>query len=173
LRIGGSNARFALILRHQRINMLLLDDFDKKLLRLIQSNNQLTAKALAEEVNLSVSAVQRRLARLREEKIIEADVAIVSPSVVGLTVTCVVDVVLHQGDSVSLEKFKATLRACTEVMQCYFVTGTYDFVLIVNARDMNHYESFCKKWLMDNPNVKHFYTHVVMDKVKVGFGIDI
>ena len=58
-------------------------------------------------------------------------------------------------------------------MQCYYVTGTYDFVIIVNAKDMKHYEIFSKQWLMDNSNVKHFYTHVVMDKVKVGYGISI
>jgi Lrp/AsnC family transcriptional regulator, leucine-responsive regulatory protein len=153
--------------------MHIPDDYDKKLLRLVQTNNQLTAKELAEHVNLSPSAVQRRLAKLREEKIIEADVSIVSPSVAGLGITCVVDVILREGDSISLEKFKAALTKCVEVMQCYYVTGTYDFVLIVNTRDMQHYETFSREWLMDNANVKHFYTHVVMDKVKVGYSIDI
>jgi Lrp/AsnC family transcriptional regulator, leucine-responsive regulatory protein len=65
------------------------------------------------------------------------------------------------------------MRKSTEVMQCYFVTGTYDLVLIVNTRDMAHYEEFSKKWLMDNLNVKHFYTHVVMDRVKIGYGVAI
>jgi Lrp/AsnC family leucine-responsive transcriptional regulator len=113
------------------------------------------------------------LAKLREEKVIEADVSIVSSAVVGLGITCIVDVILHDGDSISLEKFKAVLKKCPEVMQCYFVTGSYDFVLIVNTRDMQHYETFSKKWLMDNPNVKHFYTHVVMDKVKVGYSVPL
>jgi Lrp/AsnC family transcriptional regulator, leucine-responsive regulatory protein len=153
--------------------MHTLDDYDKNLLRLVQSNNQLTAKELADQVNLSPSAVQRRLAKLREEKVIEADVSIVSSAVVGLGITCIVDVILHDGDSISLEKFKAVLKKCPEVMQCYFVTGSYDFVLIVNTRDMQHYETFSKKWLMDNPNVKHFYTHVVMDKVKVGYSVPL
>jgi Lrp/AsnC family leucine-responsive transcriptional regulator len=153
--------------------MHTLDDYDKNLLRLVQSNNQLTAKELADQVNLSPSAVQRRLAKLREEKVIEADVSIVSSAVVGLGITCIVDVILHDGDSISLEKFKAVLKKCPEVMQGYFVTGSYDFVLIVNTRDMQHYETFSKKWLMDNPNVKHFYTHVVMDKVKVGYSVPL
>ncbi|AFD08821.1 Lrp/AsnC family transcriptional regulator [Solitalea canadensis] len=145
-----------------------LDEYDKKLLRLLQQNNKTTAEELGELVSLSASAVQRRLKRLRDEKIIEADVSIVSHRALGYTITCVVDVILEDGNSKALEKFKTSMRECTEVMQCYFVTGTYDFVLIVSARDMQHYESFSKKWLMDNPNVKHFYTHVVMDKVKVG-----
>lgn len=45
--------------------------------------------------------------------------------------------------------------------------------MIVNAQNMQHYEMFSKEWLMDNPNVKHFYTHVVMDKVKVGYSVSI
>ena len=153
--------------------MQALDEYDKKLLQLMQVNNKMTAQELGDLVNLSASAVQRRLSRLRENKIIEADVSIVSPSILGLTITCIVDIILEDGNSKALEDFKASMRKCTEVMQCYFVTGTYDFVIIVNANDMQHYESFAKKWLMDNKNVKHFYTHVVMDKVKVGYNLTI
>lgn len=149
------------------------DEFDKKLLRLLQQNNRLTAEELADAVGLSASAVQRRLKKLRDEKVIEADVSIISPDVAGIGITCVVDVILEKGNSPALEKFKSAMLKSTEVMQCYYVTGTYDFVIIVNAEDMRQYEAFTKKWLMDNPNVKHFYTHVVMDKVKVGYGIAI
>ncbi|MGI8408345.1 MAG: Lrp/AsnC family transcriptional regulator [Pyrinomonadaceae bacterium] len=150
-----------------------LDEYDKKLLRLLQQNNKMTADELGEIVSLSASAVQRRLKRLRDEKIIEADVSIISPLAGGIGITCIVDVILVDGNSRALEKFKSTMRKCTDVMQCYFVTGTYDFVVIVNAKDMHHYENFSKNWLMDNPNVKHFYTHVVMDKVKLAYGISI
>ncbi len=150
-----------------------LDDFDKKLLRLLQQNNKTTADELGELVSLSASAVQRRIKRLRDERIIEADVSIISAKAIGIGITCIVDVVLQEGNSNALEKFKSNMRKCAEVMQCYFVTGTYDLVLIVNTTDMHHYEEFSKEWLMDNLNVKHFYTHVVMDKVKVGFGVAI
>lgn len=153
--------------------MHVLDEYDKKLLRLVQQNNRLTADELGESVGLSTSAVQRRLKRLRNDKIIEADVAIISPGAAGIGITCIVDIVLEDGNSRALEKFKTTMRQCTEVMQCYFVTGTYDFVVVVNVEDMRQYEEFSKKWFMDNPNVKHFYTHVVMDRVKLGYGISI
>lgn len=153
--------------------MQALDEYDKKLLQLMQANNKMTAQELGDLINLSASAVQRRLSRLRENRIIEADVSIISPNVLGLNITCIVDIILEDGNSKALENFKASMRKCTEVMQCYFVTGTYDFVIIVNANDMQHYESFAKKWLMDNSNVKHFYTHVIMDKVKVGYNLTI
>ncbi len=149
------------------------DQFDKHILRLLQQNNRLTSDELAEVVGLSSSAVQRRLKRLRDEKIIEADVSIISPSVVGIQMTCVVDVSLERGTSQALEKFKALMLTCKEIMQCYYVTGSYDFVLIVNTQSMQQYETFTNKWLLDNSDVKHFYTHVVMEKVKVGYSVSI
>ncbi|TCD28765.1 Lrp/AsnC family transcriptional regulator [Pedobacter psychrodurus] len=153
--------------------MHILDEYDKKLLRLLQQNNRLTTEELSGQVSLSQSAVQRRLKKLRNEKIIEADVSIISASAIGMAITCVVDVVLHEGSSKDIEKFKQAMRKCMEVAHCYYVTGTYDFVLIVNTRDMGHFETFSKTQLMENPNLKHFYTHVVMDKVKVGNGVVI
>ncbi len=150
-----------------------LDNYDRQLLKQLQINNRITAEELGRMVQLSTSAVQRRLKRLRDEKIIEADVSIISPTVAGAAVTCVVDVTLYLGNSTVIEAFKTLMNEAPEVMQCYYVTGTYDFVIIVNTRDMKHYEDFSKKFLMDNSSVKQFYTHVVMDKVKVGYHISI
>lgn len=150
-----------------------LDSYDRQLLKQLQINNRITADELGRIVQLSTSAVQRRLKRLRDEKIIEADISIISPDVAGATVTCVVDVTLHLGNSTVIEAFKTLMNEAPEVMQCYYVTGTYDFVIIVNSRDMKHYEDFSKRFFMDNSSVKQFYTHVVMDKVKVGYHINI
>lgn len=150
-----------------------LDDFDKILLEQLQQNNRITAERLGSMVNLSTSAVQRRLTRLRKEKIIEADVAIVSPSAIGYGITCVVDVSLHLGSSRVIDSFKALMSDCEEVMQCYYVTGALDFVLVVATRDMRHYEEFSKKYLMDNPDVKQFQSHVVIDRVKIGYKIQL
>ena len=143
-----------------------LDEFDKKLLEQVQQNNRLTAQELGEIVGLSASAVQRRLTRLREERVIEADIAIISPTVMGVGLICIADIILQEGHTRALEKFKTDMLGCPLVKQCYYVTGTYDFVLIVHARDMAHYEDFTRTWLMGNHNVKHFYTHVVMERVK-------
>src|SRR5882724_8602538 len=122
-----------------------LDPYDQKLLQLLQQNNRLTAEELSAAVNLSPSAVQRRLKKLREDRIIEAEVAIINPEALGIAITCVVDIILQDGNSKALEKFKTAMRKCPEVSQCYFVTGTYDFVIIVGVKDMRHYEEFTKK----------------------------
>ena len=73
----------------------------------------------------------------------------------------------------AVEKFRKTLSESPEVSQCYYVTGTYDLVVIVNTRDMKSYEAFSKKHFMDNENVKSFYTHVVLDKLKMSYSVEI
>ena|SRR5688572_19930685 len=150
-----------------------LDEFDKQILKQLQENNRITAEELGNMINLSTSAVQRRLKRLRQDKIIEADISIISTAAVGFGITCIVDVTLHLGNSEVIDSYKELMSACPEVMQCYYVTGTFDFVVIVNTKDMKEYEGFSKKYFMDNPTVKQFYTHVVMDKVKFGFSVNI
>lgn len=150
-----------------------LDEFDKKILNLLQRNNRLTSEEIGIQVGLSQSATQRRITKLRNTNVIEADVSIVNADFVGHGITCIVDVILYEGNAKAIDEFKNAMNACNEVMQCYYVTGSYDFVLIVQAESMGHFEEFQKVHLMNNSNLKHFYTHVVMDKVKMNYKIDL
>ena len=145
-----------------------LDEFDLKLLDAVQANNRVTADQLAEKAGLSPSACLRRLARLRAEGVIEADIAVISPESVGRTLTMVVQVTLERERADILDEFKKSMRATPEVMQCYYVTGDVDFILIVTAREMAHYEEFTQRFFFNNPNIRRFHTMVVMDRVKVG-----
>lgn len=97
--------------------MQALDEFEKTLLRLLQHNNKMTADELSEIIGLSPSAVQRRLKRLRDEKVIEADISIISSALAGISITCIVDIILEDGNSKALEKFKSNMLKCSEVMQ--------------------------------------------------------
>jgi Lrp/AsnC family leucine-responsive transcriptional regulator len=150
-----------------------IDVTDKLLLNQLQQNNRLTAEELGLKFNLSTSAVQRRLKRLRNEKIIEAEIAVVSPEAAGMYVSCLVEVSLNLGNTKEIEEFKNVMNSCHEVMQCYYVAGVYDFVLVITARNMKHYEEFSKKYLMDNKSVKQFHTHVVLSRVKMQYGVQI
>ncbi len=150
-----------------------IDKFDKEILNLLQKNNKLTSLEISFEIGLSQSAVQRRITKLRKNNVIKADVSIIRPESVGLEITCIVDVILYEGNTKAIEDFKTTMSKCNEVVQCYYVTGTYDFVLIVQTKNMAHFEKFQKSYLMDNSNLKHFYTHVVMDKIKMDYKINL
>ena len=153
--------------------MSKLDSFDAKLLNAIQQNNRLTADELSRQVGLSPSSCQRRIARLRELGVIEADISVVSPEAVGRQLTMVVEVTLEREHPNIMNEFKRSMAATAEVMQCYYVTGEVDFILVLTARDMRHYEEFTQRFFFDNPNIRRFHTMVVMDTVKRGLKVPI
>lgn len=146
-----------------------LDDFDHALLRLVQVDNQVPARVLAETVGLSESAVLRRLRRLRREGAIVADVSVVHPAVLGTPLTIHVLVSLEREVSTLLDAFMRTLRARPEIARAWYVTGETDFVLHLNVADMAAYERFCREVFHDDPNVKSFRTIVAMREI-VGRG---
>jgi Lrp/AsnC family transcriptional regulator, leucine-responsive regulatory protein len=151
----------------------VVDAFDIRLLNIVQRDNQVTAEGLSERVGLSPSACLRRLKRLRREGVIEAEIAVVAPEAVGRTLTMVVEVTLERERPDILDEFKKSMRATPEVMQCFYVTGETDFILIVTARDMRQYEAFTQRFFFNNPNVRRFHTMVVMDRVKTGLSVPL
>jgi Lrp/AsnC family leucine-responsive transcriptional regulator len=151
--------------------MQIIDKIDKKILNSLQQNNRITAAELGKALHLSTSAVQRRITRLRKEKIIEADVSIISQSVVGRGVTCIVEISLHLGSAKIIEGFKSMLCKCDEVTQCYYVAGNYDFIVTVHTRDMQEYDAFARKYFMNTEVIKQYHTHVVLEKAKSSFTV--
>jgi Lrp/AsnC family leucine-responsive transcriptional regulator len=98
--------------------------------------------------------------------VIERNVSLLSPAAVGRHVTLIVHVTLERERADLFDAFKDSMRDAPEVSQCYYVTGTTDFVLILNARNMQDYEAFTRRHFYDNPNIQRFQTDVVMDTVK-------
>ncbi|ARQ13298.1 AsnC family transcriptional regulator protein (plasmid) [Rhizobium etli] len=153
--------------------MTELDRADKALLQAVQKNNRLNSEELAEMVHLSPTACQRRLKRLRNEGVIEADVSIVSPKAVGRQITMIVLVSLERERADIVDRFKMAIRNTREVMIGYYVTGEADFMLVVTAKDMEDYEHFTRRFFYENPDIKGFKTMVVMDRLKASFAIPI
>ena len=147
-----------------------MDSFDVKILDIVQRDNRLTTEKIADQVGLSPSAVQRRLKRLHELGIIEADVAIISPEAVGRGLTAIIEVTLEHEHLLSsvIEGFKKLMLAAPEVSQCYHVTGEADFIVIINLRDMQEYEAFTRRFFIENPSVRRYQTSVVVSRVKSG-----
>jgi Lrp/AsnC family leucine-responsive transcriptional regulator len=144
-----------------------LDDFDRRLLDALQADNRRTGEELAAIVGLSPAACLRRVQRLRDEKVIERDVSILAPEALGRRLTMVVLVTLERESPDVVDGFKRAMRQAPEVMQCYYVTGAADFVLILTADDMADYEDFTRRYLFER-NVRRFETMAVMDRVKTG-----
>ncbi|KLU26562.1 ArsR family transcriptional regulator [Caballeronia mineralivorans PML1(12)] len=150
-----------------------LDDFDLRILAILQRDNQISNQSLAAEIGLSPPACMRRVKRLRDEKYIQQDVSIVDPNKVGLPLMMLVLVQVERERVDLLDEFKRFLNSLPEVMQCYVVTGRADFIMMISMRDIDHYEEFSTRVFRQNPNIRHFETMVVMSKVKVGLSLPL
>ncbi len=151
----------------------MLDDIDATLLSALQINSRRTSEELSEIANLSPTACQRRLRRLRATGVIEGEVTIVSPKAVGRPLSMLVLVTLDRERADIIDSFKHAIRVTPEVMNGYYVAGETDFVLLVTARSMEDYEQFSRRFFYKNPDIKTFKTLVVMDRVKSGFALPI
>jgi len=153
--------------------MAVLDDLDFKILNLVQHNNQLTTEAISRRVGLSPSAVQRRLNRLRKNKTIEFDASAVSPHAVGVNFAAVVGIKLDRESPQLYKQFEEMVLGMPEVMQCYYVTGEKDLFLIVNARDLEEYNSFLQRLADEFPHIARLDSSVVLGRFKTGVAIPL
>ena len=151
----------------------VLDDVDKKILKVLQSNNRLAADELGDMVGVSRSSVQRRIKRFRDEGIIEADISVLSPKNIGRYMTFIVEVELERKRNDHLDEFRRSMQALEDVQQCYYVTGHTDFIIIVTSPDMAAYEDFSRQVFTDNPNIRRFHSNVVVNRVKAGLQVPI
>ncbi len=150
-----------------------LDNFDRKMLVHLQRDADVTADRLAEAVGLSASAVQRRLRRLKAEAVISATVAIVDPEAVGRPSFFIVGLEIERERPELLSRLKAWLAAEEAVQQAFYVTGHWDYLLVVTARDVGAYDRFMSRLLSDNPNVRRFSTNVALSIPKRGLFVPI
>lgn len=150
-----------------------LDDFDRRLLNLVQSDAGQTAERLAETVGLSPSAVQRRLRRLRETGVIVRETAILDPKCIGNPITCIVLLQIERERPDMLSQLRTWLEAREQVQEAFFVAGEADFILVVTAADTEAYEALMARLMAENPNVKKFTTYVAFCAVKRGLAIPV
>ncbi|KVP89189.1 AsnC family transcriptional regulator [Burkholderia ubonensis] len=150
-----------------------LDAFDRKLLMEVQRDAQTPQNELGARVNLSTAAVNRRLRRLAEDGVIERYTAVVAPEKVGYALTIVVNVEMEREQIDQIDAMKRTFERCPQVQQCYYVTGEWDFVLILTVRDMDQYNALTRQLFFSNNNVKRFKTLVSMGRVKVGLDVPV
>jgi DNA-binding Lrp family transcriptional regulator len=146
----------------------MIDAFDRQIAAALQIDNRQNIEAIAEQVGLSASAVHRRIARMREEGLIRADVSVLNEKAFGLGMTFIVEIVLEKVRVAEVSAIKKRLKAAPEVQQIYNVTGDVDLMLIVLARDVEHFEEISRALFSADPHVRRYRTSVVMDRVKTG-----
>ncbi|WP_274631351.1 Lrp/AsnC family transcriptional regulator [Arvimicrobium flavum] len=143
-----------------------IDNFDLKILQIVQTDSQLPQREVAERVGLSTPAVARRLSSLRDRGVIKKEIAVLDEAAVGRPLTIVVEITTENERLDLLDEMKRRFLSCTQVLQCYYVTGETDFILIVNVKDMTEYTELTRQLFFEGGNVKSFRTCVTMETVK-------
>jgi Lrp/AsnC family leucine-responsive transcriptional regulator len=143
-----------------------LDKVDRKLLNLLQKNNQASTSGLADKVHVSQPTCLRRIRELRDDGIISADVAMVDPFALGYGMLAFLEVSLINQSDEHMQEFEARMNKEVEVMQCYFVSGEYDYFLVVHVIDMDAYYQFVRRVISGSGNVKHFHSRFPMKRAK-------
>ena len=143
-----------------------LDDFDLKILRILQQDAACSMAELGERVGLSHTPCWRRVKKLEERGVIRGRVVLLDPERLDLTVNVFVEVHLEQHDETALNAFETAVQQVEEVVECYTVSGEKDFLLRVVVPDVAAYEHLLKHRLVHLPAVGSLSSTFALRQVK-------
>ena len=152
---------------------MAIDQLDKSILRELQRDGRISNVRLAEAVGLSEAACLRRVRGLEEEGYITGYAALVNPARVGLPGNVFVEITLHQEQQRDLDAFEAAVRGVPEVMECYLLTGQYDYLLRVVVEDLEDFERIHRESITSLPGVSRVQTSFALRTVTKGRSLPI
>ena len=150
-----------------------LDRFDLAILDILQTDNTTPQRVIAQAVNLSAPAVQRRIKRLQDTGVIRANVAVLDPAKVGKPLTIVLEVHLDNERPDRTAPLRARIAAEDAVQQCYGVTGEADYLLVVTVASMEDYDALTRRLFEGDDNIKRFRTSVTLARLKTGLRVPL
>ncbi len=121
---------------------MILDKIDRKLLEMLQVDTKKTTKELSLKLNLSVTAVYERIKKLEREGIIEKYIVVLNKAKIdkNFVVFCHIKLVQHSKDFIT--QFEKQVVQLDEVLECFHVSGDYDYILKICLKDMDEYRAF-------------------------------
>jgi DNA-binding Lrp family transcriptional regulator len=143
-----------------------LDRFDRAILRALQTNGRISNSALAEQVHLSESACLRRMRALEEAGVIEGYAAQLNQQKAGCPVDVFVNITLDRQDETDLRKFEEAVRKIPEVMECYLMTGDFDYLVRVVVADTADFERVHSRDLTRLPGVARVHSSFALRTVQ-------
>lgn len=148
------------------VTSIALDEKDRAILNLLQHNARITVKEISEKVHLSTTPVHERIKRMEDAGVIKQYATLVNHTKVkkGLMVICYVS--LRQHNKSAGTKFIKMIQEMNEVVECYNISGEFDFMLKVMAENMDDYYNFHVNKLSESENIGHVQSVFVMGVIK-------
>jgi len=155
------------------MDMYIMDDTDRELIRLLQQDARLTIKELAYKMGKRPTTIHSRYTRLLSQGILKGSIMLIDPEKFRNLVFVFVNVQLNDHCADALQDFQDRASALVEVRECYQTTGQVDFVLKAAVQDMPTYRSFVTQRLASLSNIKAITSHFVISETKRELGYPI
>ncbi|MCH2191211.1 MAG: Lrp/AsnC family transcriptional regulator [Gammaproteobacteria bacterium] len=147
--------------------MLELDQQDIKILELLQEDASRSSGEIAEKLNISQSPCWRRINRLHEAGLIKKTVSLLNREAIGMDLVAFTTINLSQAGRNNMERFEEAVAKLDEVVECYTMTGAWDYMLKVVVKDIRHYEIFVRNQLLvEVPNIGEIHSHMAVTEIK-------
>jgi len=144
----------------------ILGKQDVEILKLLQRDATISTASIAERINLSQSPCWRRINRLEEEGLIQRRVALLDRARLGMEVVVFATINLTSTGRQNLMSFEQDIVRHPEVMECYTMTGIWDYMLKIVTRDIRHYEDFVRNTLTASPAIRELHSHMAVTEIK-------
>ena len=143
-----------------------LDAKDLAILQLLQHDAGLTSSDISRHLNLSQSRCWRRINRIEEAGLVQRRVALFDKDKLGMEVVVFATVNLAAHGREQIEIFEHDIQQFPEVIECYTMTGAWDYMLKIITRDVRHYERFIREHLLTMPLIREMHSHIAVTEIK-------
>ena len=139
---------------------------DIKILELLQANSDRSSTEIADLLNMSQSPCWRRINRLEQAGYIDRKVAILNREALGMDLVAFTTINLSAAGRKNMELFEEGVLLLDEVVECYTMTGAWDYMLKVVVRDIRLYEQFVRTQLLELPMIGEVHSHMAVTEIK-------
>jgi Lrp/AsnC family leucine-responsive transcriptional regulator len=143
-----------------------LDRIDRLILKRLQADGRKSVSELAREVHLTTSPCLDRVRRLEAEGYIQGYAALLNPHYLGVHLLAFVEVRVDRTTPEILQKFRQSIEALDEVIECHMVAGDFDYLIKIRVADVDAYRKFLGERLATLPGIAQTHTYVAMEEVK-------
>ena len=143
-----------------------LDELDKAILQALQTDGRISNADLARQINLSPPAVHARIRRLEKQGYIRQYTALLDPEKAGYDMTCFVQMSLQVHQHQQVEAIRLAIQQMPEVLECYHLTGEFDYLMKIVVHNRQDLERFVMQRLTVLPGVARVQTGIVLSAVK-------
>lgn len=143
-----------------------LDTIDHQILNILQEDVTIAVKEIAEKIGLSFTPTYERIKYLKQKNIIKKNVALVDREALGFGIMSYCYVVLKEQSLQKLLEFEEKVKNETQILEVVSLSGTYDYMMKIIAKDIADYNNFMMKIIADIPNIGQYHSSIVLSVVK-------